>query len=312
MQSSELLHPTPQFAREQWTDLTGPWGFVYDDGDVGLDRRWQDQTEVFDRTITVPFPPESRASGIGDPAFHPVVWYRRTFRVSPEDRERRLILHFGAVDYRARVWVNGQLVAEHEGGMTPFHADITTALLDDDADQVIVVRAEDAPEDLSQPRGKQDWLPEPHGIFYHRTTGIWQPVWLEAVAPVHIVDVRWTPDVASVRLGLQVGLNRPPDRPLRLRVRLAIDGAELADDTWAVPGDEVDRVIGLQASHATTIFWSPDQPNLVDATLELLDGDTLLDTVSSYAGMRSVGVADGHFLLNGRPTFLRLALEQGY
>jgi beta-galactosidase/beta-glucuronidase len=281
-----------------------------------LDQGWQNQPEVFDQTITVPFPPESRASGIGDAGFHPVVWYRRIFVVSDSDRDKRLILHFGAVDYRARVWVNGQLVAEHEGGMSPFSADITTALVSGDAEQVIVVRAEDLPGDLSQPRGKQDWLAEPHGIFYHRTTGIWQPVWLEAVSPVHIVDVRWTPDVANLQLGVQVRLNQEPDRPLALRIHLSVNGSSLADDRYAVHGDAVARVLDLKTSDASTprddLIWSPSQPTLIDATIELLDGEAPIDTVVSYAGLRTVGVADGRFLLNGRPTFLRLALEQGY
>src|SRR5215218_508119 len=206
-------HPRPQLVRERWFDLCGPWQFAYDDADVGWDQDWVSKPEVFDRIIQVPFPPESRASGIGDPAFHPVVWYRRTFQVDPADREQRLILYFGAVDYSACIWVNGRQVAQHEGGMTPFRADITTALWPGDAEQVIVVRAEDQPTDLTQPRGKQYWRPEPRTIWYNRTTGIWQPVWLEPLAPVHMVDLRWTPDLERGLLGLQVQLSVPGDRP---------------------------------------------------------------------------------------------------
>src|SRR3954451_6351257 len=121
-------HPRPQQARERWIDLGGPWSFAYDDGDAGLDAGWHRDAAPFARTIIVPFPPEAPASGIGDPSFHPVVWYRRTFQVDPADREQRLVLYFGAVDYSACVWVNGRQVAQHEGGMTPFRADITTAL----------------------------------------------------------------------------------------------------------------------------------------------------------------------------------------
>jgi beta-galactosidase/beta-glucuronidase len=143
----------------------------------------------------VPFAPESQASGIHDTSYHPIVWYRRTFHVDADDRAGRLLLHFGAVDYRATVWVNGQMVVTHEGGNTPFSADITNALLDGDADQLVVVRAEDQPTDLTQPRGKQDWELKPHRIWYHRTTGIWQTVWLEPVPVDHVVDLRWTPDV---------------------------------------------------------------------------------------------------------------------
>ncbi len=309
-------HPRPQLVRDGWIDLCGTWQFAYDDGDVGLDEGWIDRPEVFDRTIRVPFPPESRASGIGDTAPHPVVWYRRTFRLGPEQRQGRLLLHFGAVDYEARVWVNGKLVAEHEGGHTPFSADITSALRGDGAEQVIVVRAEDQPEDLTQPRGKQFWEPRPRRIWYHRTTGIWQPVWLEPVAPIHVANIRWTPDLERGRLGLQVRLNRPPDRPLQLRVRLSLDGVTLANDIYAVERAEVVREIALEAGGLTMsrekVLWSPRYPNLIDAELTLLDGERTVDEVLSYAGLRSASFANGRFLLNGRPYYLRLVLEQGY
>ncbi|HEV2107770.1 MAG TPA: glycoside hydrolase family 2 TIM barrel-domain containing protein [Thermomicrobiales bacterium] len=316
MPPTDNLHPRPQLARERWTDLTGHWGFGHDDGDVGLDQGWAERDDVFNRTIIVPFPPESRASGIADPGFHPVVWYRRVFTVPHQDRDRRLILHFGAVDYRARVWVNGRMVAEHEGGQTPFSADITSVLLPGDAEQVVVVRAEDQPADLSQPRGKQDWEPEPHRIWYPRTTGIWQPVWLEPVGQTYVADLRWTPDLDRGLLGLHVRLNAPPERPLALRVRLSLRGASLADDTYVLHHAETHRAISLEPAALTMsrdrLLWSPRHPNLVDAEIILADGEEVIDRVASYAGIRGVGTAGGRFLLNGRPYYLRLVLEQGY
>src|SRR5918998_104412 len=165
------LHPRPQLARDRWFERADP----------------------FDRTVIVPFPPESSASGIGDPGYHPVVWYRRTVQVTPADRRGQLMLHFGAVDYRADVWVNGRLVARHDGGHTPFSADITPVLRPDGEENVVVVRAEDQPTDLGQPRGKQYWEERPRRIWYHRTTGIWQPVWLEPVPATHLAELRWTP-----------------------------------------------------------------------------------------------------------------------
>jgi beta-galactosidase/beta-glucuronidase len=311
-------HPRTQLARERWTDLSGPWGFAYDDADVGLRQGWPERSDVFDRTITVPFPPESRASGIGDPSPHPVVWYRREFQAPPREPGERLLLHFGAVDYRAQVWVNGRLVAQHEGGHTPFSADIADAL-DTGApsdDQVVVVRAEDQPTDLAQPRGKQYWEEGTRRIWYHRTSGIWQPVWLEPVAAAHVAELRWTPDLDRGLLGLQATLSRPPDRPLRLRMRLALRGATLADDTYAVERAEVRRDVALEpaslAMGRDRLLWSPDHPNLIDAELALLDGDRVVDEVWSYAGLRSAAVADGRFLLNGQPYYPRLVLEQGY
>ncbi|CAA9534596.1 MAG: GH2, partial [uncultured Thermomicrobiales bacterium] len=271
----------------------------------------------FDRAITVPFPPESAASGIHDPAFHPVVWYRRTFDVDQVDRPERLRLHFGAVDYRAEVWVNGCLVARHEGGQTPFAADIAPVLLPGDA-QTVVVRAEDLPHDLAQPRGKQDWEATPHKIWYHRTSGIWQSVWLEPLPRVFIADVRWTPDLDRGLLNLGLSLNAAPDRPLALRVRLSLRGALLEEDTIRIERAELRRAFAIEPGGVVMgrdrVLWSPRRPNLIDAELALLDPETgaELDIVHSYAGLRSCAVAGGRFLLNGRPYYPRLVLEQGY
>ena len=113
-------HPRPQLTRTTWTDLSGAWDFAFDDASRGLDAGWQDRADVYPDTIMVPFPPESPASGIGQTGYHPVVWYRRMFEPAPLGADERLLLHFGAVDYRAQVWVNGQLVATHEGGHSPF------------------------------------------------------------------------------------------------------------------------------------------------------------------------------------------------
>ena len=310
----QRLHPRPHLTRARWTDLGGPWGFTYDDANVGLDEGWSTRVDVFDREIVVPFPPESRASGIADPSFHPYVWYRRTFELSEEDRSGRLLLHFGAVDYRAHVWVNGQLVAEHEGGHTPFSADITSVLVE--GEQVVVVRAEDQPRDLSQPRGKQDWEPEPHKIWYHRTTGIWQPVWLEPVPRVSIRTLRWTPDLDRGMLTLRARISQQPEHPLRLRVRLSLRGDELASDTFLVAFQDARHDFSLESTDTTMsrdlTLWSPQSPNLIDAELHLLDGDEVIDEVGSYTALRSSGFADGRFMLNGRPSYLRMVLGQNY
>src|SRR5687767_809130 len=120
-------YPRPQLVRDAWTDLCGEWRFAFDDDDRGLLDRWWTSADEFDRTIAVPYPPESKASGVHEPGYHPVVWYRRTFAASPAAGERTL-LHFGAVDYRAKVWVNDVPVGDHEGGHTPFTLDVTDAL----------------------------------------------------------------------------------------------------------------------------------------------------------------------------------------
>jgi hypothetical protein len=246
------LHPNPQLARAQWIDLRGPWGFAYDDHDRGSRECWQERDDVFQRIIEVPFPPESPASGVGDPSFHPIVWYRRTFTIPPEQAGERVVLHFGAVDYRASVWINGNLVAQHEGGQTPFSAEITRAL-QRSGDQVVVVRAEDLPGDLAQPRGKQDWRLDAHGIWYKRTTGIWQPVWIETHTSAFITSARWTPDIDRGMLGLAATLSPGEESSVRLRVRLTLHDVLLVDDVLTVHGDDVQRDMSLVA-------WSP-QPH---------------------------------------------------
>ena len=262
--------------------------------------------------IRVPYPPESELSGVNDPGFHPVVWYRRSFSPPESWRDGRVILHFGAVDYRARVWVNGQLVAEHEGGHTPFSADITDVL--GDGEQEVVVRAEDDPLDLEKPRGKQDWQPEPHGIWYPRTSGIWQSVWLERVADTHIAEVRFTPDLANFAVLSEVEVAGDAEG-LALELSFRLGDELLASDRLELQGPKVARKVHLAVSGFDDLrrfIWSPEHPNLIDITLELYRGDTLLDTVTSYTGLRSVEARDGKFFLNGRPYFLRLALDQGY
>jgi beta-galactosidase/beta-glucuronidase len=313
------LHPTPQLRRQHHLDLRGPWGFAYDDADTGLDLGWHEDAAPFDRTIIVPFPPESQASGIGDTSEHPVVWYRRTFRLSDVGGQRdggRILLHFGAVDYRAQAWVNGRPVGSHEGGHASFTFDVTAALLARE-EQVIVVRAEDLPRDLAQPRGKQFWEPTPRRIWYHRTTGIWQPVWLEAVGRTHVEALRWTPDTGRGMVGLTASLNREPDRPLRLHVRLALDGDTLADDRYLVQRRDTRRDIGLEPVVLNIgrrkLLWAPKHPNLVDAEVRLEDdAGEILDLVHSYVGLRSVAAEDNLFFLNGMPAYLRLVLSQGY
>ncbi|HWG85227.1 MAG TPA: glycoside hydrolase family 2 TIM barrel-domain containing protein, partial [Deinococcales bacterium] len=302
--------------RDGWLDLCGKWDFAFDDGNLGLPERWFDGADVWDRQITVPYPPESKLSGLRETGYHPVVWYRREITVTPEMRAGRVLLHFGAVDYRASVWLNGRLVAMHEGGHTPFTAELTHALQPGEA-QVLVVRAEDQPRDVAQPRGKQDWEPEPHAIWYHRTTGIWQPVWLEAVPERYLEGLRWTPDVDRGSFLLAVRLDAAPEGPLRVRVRLSLKGEPLADDTYAVTDRETRRELFLDPNtfqlRRGEILWSPRRPNLIDAVVELLDDSgAVLDRVTSYAGLRSCGVRDGRFLLNNSPYYLRLVLAQNY
>lgn len=314
------IHPRPQLRRERWTDLCGAWDFAFDDEDRGVTERWfEGRSDAFDRQIQVPFPPESQLSGLHETGFHPVVWYRREIAMDETPRPERLVLHFGAVDYKAKVWVNGCLACEHEGGHTPFSAEIGGLLVPGEA-QVIVVRAEDDPRDLQQPRGKQYWEEQPGYIWYHRTTGIWQPVWLEPLPPVSIAELRWTPDLDRFGVELIVRLDRPPPPDWRLRIRITGDrpARTLVDDTCLLSGRELRRDLLLDVSSAAirrrrTLIWAPDHPSLIDAVIELVDAEgRTVDRVESYFGLRRIEVRDGRFILNGIPTFLRLVLAQNY
>lgn len=317
--STAHLHPRPQMRRERWIDLCGRWGFAFDDEDCGLAERWFERPEPFGREIVVPYPPESKLSGIHDTGFHRVVWYRREIAIAEADRRDRLLLHFGAVDYKASVWVNGRLAVEHTGGQTPFFAEISALLVPGET-QVIVVRAEDEPRDLQQPRGKQYWEEKPGYIWYHRTTGIWQPVWLEPIPQVAIAELRWTPDVDRLGVGLVVRLDRPAPEGWRMRVRLSGDRPAriLIDDFCAVADRELRRDLLLDISNAAirrrrTLLWAPEHPNLIEARIDLIDGDgAVVDRVDSYFGLRRIEARDGRIIINGIPIFLRLVLAQNY
>ena len=155
--------PQPQFERREWQTLNGPWQFAFDDDNVGLQEKWYTGGRTFDRTITVPFAFETAKSGIGDTTFHPWVWYRRAVTLPSGWTGRRVLLKFGAVDYHASVWLNGQLLGEHEGGSTPFSFDVTDHLQAGEND--LVVRAWDPPTDRFVPRGKQYWKEKSESIF---------------------------------------------------------------------------------------------------------------------------------------------------
>ena len=312
--------------REHWISLDGEWEFSYDDTDEGVAARWFDQPGPgpFTRQIRVPFPPESPASGIGDRGIHPVVWYRR--RIPRESLlegatgPRRVLIHFGAVDFRAQVWCDGQLAGGHVGGQSPFTADVTDAMAASagTGDVVLVVRAEDQPDDLEQPRGKQDWREKPHGIWYERTTGIWQSVWAETVPEIYLTDVAWIPDVAGAAVHGQITLAKRPPRGLALELTVRL-GEEVLAELSVVPQDKTTAVdVPLAAlrngQDRARLLWAPEHPTLLDVEVVLRDRQSglVIDAAASYTGLRTISVGMGSFQLNGQPCYLRAVLNQGY
>jgi len=306
----DFEYPRPQLVRDNWISLNGPWDFAFDDA---ARHERPDEAIAWGGPILVPFAPETAASGIGDESYHPCCWYRRQFDPGPGGG--RVILHFGAVDYAARVWVNNRLVAEHEGGHTPFAADITRAV-EGPGPHVVAVRAYDDPHDLAKPRGKQDWLPRPHSIWYPRTSGIWQTVWLERVPATYIRTLKWTPLFENFEIGCDIQVEGEQDDTLMVEVRIKHDGNLLADDIYKVVGREAVRKIALSDpgidDSRNALLWSPERPTLLDTEVRLMQRGEVIDAVTSYTAMRAFQINRDRLLLNGRPYPLRLVLDQGY
>ncbi|MNH77958.1 Beta-glucuronidase [compost metagenome] len=306
-------YPRPQFVRSDWMNLNGEWDFEFDDSSVGEKEGWYKGEHSFSRKIQVPFCYQSKLSGIGDTSFHDRIWYQRKLTIPVEYRGKRLILHFGAVDYEAKVWVNGHLVAIHEGGHTPFHADITDALLE--GENTIIVKAVDYSQDFTIPRGKQYWEEESTGIFYTRTTGIWQTVWLEPVNEIHVKRIRLTPDIDTNEIAVQAFIQGSfSEEKLQLKSVITFAGELVSEDIFSISGSNEFRSIGLQDfnDHHLGRWWSPERPNLYDIELTLLVNGQSVDVIKSYFGMRKISVEDGVVLLNNRPYYMKLVLDQGY
>jgi beta-galactosidase/beta-glucuronidase len=300
-------HPRPQFRRTDWLNLNGSWQFEIDTADSGLERGLR--TRALTGRIVVPFAPESEASGIGDTDFLEAVWYRRVVTVPTAWSGQRIILHFGAVDHDATVWVNDVEVVRHRGGFSSFETDITQAC-GGGGDATIVVRARDTRRG-PQARGKQAREHANHDCVYTRTTGIWQTVWLEAVPPVHLQRGRVTPNLgaSSFTVELPVSDNRAG---WTATARLADGAGEVVSAQTRVDLDRTPTVT-LTLPTDRVRPWSPTDPHLYDLTLELRDATgSLIDQVHSDAGLRSVTIDGSAIMINGERVFQRLVLDQGY
>lgn len=309
-------YPRPQLQRAGWQSLDGAWQFAFDDGDCGLAEGWYDD-RTLPLTIQVPFVYQAERSGIGDRTPHDIVWYKRTFRPEGFRPGMQVLLHFGAVDYQASVFVNGHLVKEHEGGNTPFEADITPFL--SGGEEVICVRAYDPHRSEEIPRGKQYWKDASESIWYTNSTGIWQTVWAECVERSHLESVRFTPlfDEGRVRMECRAEGVGPADM---LSWEIAYKGETVAAGSlrwYANPlvweADLVQNHIFRTGFHHDEGVWTPDHPNLFDVTFCVRTADgRMTDRAESYFGMRKVHTADGMVYLNNRPFYQKLVLDQGY
>jgi beta-galactosidase/beta-glucuronidase len=310
-------YPRPQFVRPEWMNLNGEWQFEIDPADNGLECGLL-QRELR-RRITVPFCPESNLSGIGNTGLMPAVWYRREVKIPSPWNNRRLLLHFGAIDYEATVWVDGVEVGRHRGGFSPMTCDLgrvsqpaeTKSQAADSAKVIIVVRVRDSHEP-PQARGKQSQTLENHGCFYTRTTGIWQTVWLEPVPEFALRRPRITPDVASSLFHIEQPLSKiEPGLQLHATVEDDAHG-EIASARVSVGGTLTPHLY-LSIPSGGRRLWSPRDPYLYQIKLELLSGsNSVIDQCSTYAGLREISIHGQAVLLNGEPIFQRLVLDQGF
>lgn len=306
--------PRPQMERDNWMNLNGIWEFEFDDLNNGLTQRWYNGHN-FDMKIKVPYTYQCELSMINVQDFHDIVWYRRNFDLDETMKDQRILLNFGAVDYHAMVWVNSELVATHEGGHVPFSVDITQQVKAEG--NVVVVRAADDTFDLELPRGKQYWRRKSEGIFYTRTTGIWQTVWIEAVGKSYIEKIWLTPDIDRKMIRLEYSINQASDDQL-LNVVIKLKDTVLINDTLKVINNRgtreffLDQSISVDWQFFEMWTWTPERPILFDMELSLYEDQGKCDVVKTYFGMRKVSIVEGKFMLNNRPYYQKLLLDQGY
>jgi len=303
--------PRPDFERQEWLNLNGEWDFEFDDNNTGEKEGWyKSENIVFSRKITVPFCYQSEMSGINDKGLHEVMWYRRTFSIPASFKNKRVLLNFGAVDYHARVWINGNFAGEHKGGYVQFKFDITNYVKE--KDNIIVVRVEDR-YDTVQPRGKQYWKEKPDRCWYTATSGIWQTVWLEAVGDVNIEKIRLTPDIDKRCVNGEVHLNR---EAANLFMEVAIDykGRNIVRMNLNI-NDRISKFavcLKEEDSIDEIHYWTPETPNLYDVQVTIKQSEKTLDSVKTYFGMRKISVCGDKIMLNNRPLYQKLILDQGY
>ncbi len=297
-------YPRPQLVREEWINLNGEWEFEIDSSRSGKDREFFLRPSL-NQKITVPFCPESLLSGIGNTDFMECVWYRRTFELPKEWEGKRVLLHFGAVDDTATVYVNGKPAGTHRGGYTSFSIEITDFL--QPGENTITLCAEDFGRSGAQPSGKQSDRLDSYQCYYTRVTGIWQTVWLEAVSDCYITTIHAVADIHQPSANLSLTLTGDVIG-CKVSATAYFEGRRVGSCETVLHGTSAKLSLPLTETH----LWEVGCGNLYDVDLTLSKDGIVTDSVKTYFGLREVSLEDGAFLLNGKKVFGRWVLDQGY
>ena len=297
-------YPRPQFERSEWMNLNGTWTYSFDFGKTGEQKGWKN-SKGFDGHITVPFCPESSLSGVHHTDFINSIWYQRQLNIPSVWSGKKIMLNFGAVDYEAHIYVDGQLAMQHKGTGSSFSCDITRYVKPGHTHN-LVVQVNDNLRSGMQPGGKQCFNLHSEGCMYTRVTGIWQTVWMEAVDEEGLKSVFATPDIDQQQLVI-----RPQFYGQNAANKLVVtlyDGKKEVARKSVPCGDGSVVVLPVKGMK----LWSPESPFLYGLKYQVVKDGKVVDEVSSYAGMRKVHLHDGYFYLNNKPYYQRLVLDQGY
>ena len=290
-------HPKPQFMRENWMNLNGQWQFEFDFSNSGKEKEYYRNDKIYNDVIEVPFCPESKLSGIQNVDFLNAVWYRRKVTFTEEQLKNRVILHFGAVDYFATIYVNEKEVGTHKGGMVSFSFDITDYVKE--GTNTICVQAQDDTRDRLNPTGKQSEKYYSYGCFYTRTTGIWQTVWIEFVPQNYILKAKYTTDIENAVLSIQATVIGKGT----LKAEAFYEDRKVGEASVTTHGGNTLLNITLLEKH----LWEVGCGRLYDLVLTFDE-----DKVQSYFGLRSLRLDGYKFLINEKCVFQRLILDQGF
>ena len=292
-------YPRPIMERHEWKNLNGSWNYA-------ITKKGEAAPGNYQGEILVPFAVESSLSGVGKRINeHQELWYQRTFDVPSSWKGKQILLHFGAVDWKADVWVNVVKVGEHTGGFTPFYFDITSAL--NKGNNQLVVKVWDPADRGEQPRGKQ--VERPEGIWYTPVTGIWQTVWLEPVAAQHIAHLKTTPDIDKKTVKVEVATNVCSPDKVEVKV---FDGKNLVAKGAALNGVPVELTMPEDVK-----LWSPESPSLYDMEVTLYKDGKAIDQVKSYTALRKFSTHKDkngitRLQLNNKDYFQFGPLDQGW